>query len=58
MIKIDGKEIHDASQAAAILKGRDNCTPLRIDLLRDGKSLTFVVHPPREGGSSPCGAEP
>ncbi len=57
MIKIDGKEIHDASQAAAILKGRDNCTPLRIDLLRDGKSLTFVVHPPREG-SRPCGDEP
>jgi S1-C subfamily serine protease len=58
VITIDGKEIHDTSQAAAILKTRDNCKPLRIELLREGKLLTFVIHPPSDAGNSPCGDEP
>ena len=58
VIMIDGKEIQDTSQAATVLKTRDNCKPLRIELLREGKLLTFVIHSPSDAGNSPCGDEP
>ena len=56
VITIDGKEVRGASlQAAAIQKDLDDCTPLRIELVRDGKPLTFTVQIARTG-RGPCGA--
>lgn len=56
-ITIDGKEIRDPAQVAAILKAIDNCTQRRIALVRDGRPVSYTL-PAGNTGSSPCGAAP
>jgi hypothetical protein len=56
-ITIDGKEIRDPAQVAAILQSMDNCTPRRVNLVRDGKPVTYTVSV-HNAGSSPCTSVP
>lgn len=48
-ITIDGKEIHDPSLVKAILQRMDNCAPPRIELVRDGKPVSYTVAGPHAG---------
>ena len=52
-ITIDGKEIRDPAQVAAILRSMDNCTPRRVNLVRAGKPVTYTVSV-HNAGDSPC----
>jgi S1-C subfamily serine protease len=57
-IMIDGKEIRDPAEVQAILnRMRSNCESNRIELIRDGKPVTYTT-PAGSAGTSPCSATP
>ena len=57
-ITVDGKKVRDEAELGRILRHMDGCTPLRVVMVRDGKSMTYIVHPPHESDSQCTSAPP
>jgi hypothetical protein len=57
-ITVDGKKVRDEAELTRIIRHLDGCTPLRVVMVRDGKSMTYIVHPPHESDSQCTSAAP
>lgn len=54
-ITIDGRELHGKELQTAIRIGLGKCTPPQVELIRDGKQVSYTV-PAAGTGSGPCTA--